>query len=445
MKFYEVLVISILLVGTVLFEPVGVCASELVPHEEFSLANGMKVVLHEDHRHPFVVVRVHYKTGMIDDPYGKAGMTNLMNRLMWYWSGHMSHGSPWSYYNESGATGIGSWFSTNSVDLQATLPAANLETALWIESDRMSFLLTNASTFLRDAIADTILDDKYADEAVPYRATDKARWRTLFPPEHPYHDTIDGIADEVESITLDDVVNHYRKYYQPNNAILVLSGDIEPNSVKVLVKQYFEGPPSWKVGSHKTIQSSTLKKQMRIESVELVGTSPAINISWITPPYGTYDDAIADFVALLLTRGYTGRLNHALHSESDVLSVQARQNSDANNSVFTIHVSMKKLDNYLSVLAKIDAVLQEIQSAGLTESELESIMKWDRLEMLQKLQTIEGKASFIKDLQILPKNSIYRTSALNRFKLISSSSVRVFIRKFLNERNAIQKIAPVTH
>lgn len=445
MKSCTVPLFSVLLEIIILFNSLKLCASELVPIKEFFLMNGLKVVLHEDHRYPFVAVRVHYKTGIIDDPFAKAGMTNLMNTLMWYRSGHMLSHGPWIYYNESGATGIGSQLSTSKMDLYATVPAVNLETALWIESDRMSFLLTNANTFLRDAIEDTILDAKYADSTIPYRATNKAHWRALFPPEHPYHDTIDGAADEVDSITLDDVTNHYEKYYQPNNAILVLSGDINPNSVKALVSKYFAELPSWKVGTHKTIQTSTLKKQTRIESIELVGTTPAINISWITPRFGTDDDAIADFVALLLTRGYSGRLNQALHSESDVLSVQAQQDSDANNSVFTIHVAMKKLDNYLSVLAKTDAVLQEIQSAGLTESELKSVMKWDRLQMLQTLQTIEGKASFIQGLQTLPRNSIYQINALNRFQRISSSSVLMFIRKFLNERNAIQKVAPVTY
>lgn len=445
MKSRTVLLFSILLAIIIFLNSLELCASELVPNKEFFLANGLKVVLHEDHRHPFVTVRVHYKTGFIDDPFAKAGMTSLMNTLMWYRSGHMLSHWPWICYNDSGATGIGSVFSTTGMDLYATVPAVNLETVLWIESDRMSFLLTNANTFLRDAIEHTILYAKHADATIPYRATNKAHWRALFPPEHPYHDTADGVADEVDSITLDDVTNHYEKYYQPNNAILVLSGDIKPNSVKSLVNKYFAELPSWKVGTHRTIQTSTLKKQTRIESIELVGTTPAINISWITPRYGTDDDAIADFFALLLTRGYSGRLNQALRSESDVLSVQARQNSDASNSIFTIHVVMKKLDSYLSVLAKVDAVLQEIENAGLTESELKSIMKWDRLQMLQKLQTIEGKASFIQDLQILPENSIYRTSALNRFQQIGSSSVRMFMRKFLNERNAIQKVTPVTH
>lgn len=445
MKSCAVLVLSILFASIILINPLEPCASELIPNKEFALANGLKVVLHEDHRHPFVAVRVHYKTGMIDDPSGKAGMTDLMRRLMWYSSGHMLFYGAWSYYNESGATDIANIVKTNAMDLYATVPAINLETALWIESDRMSFLLTNANTFLREAIDATIWYTKYADETVPYRATNKAHWRALFPPEHPYHNTADGIADEVKSITLDDVAKHYAKYYQPNNAVLVLSGDIEPKSVTALVEKYFAGLPSTNVGSHKTIPTSTLKNQPRIESIELVGTTPAINISWTTPRYGSDDDITADFVALLLTRGYSGRLTQALASEPDVLSVRAEQDSDAQNSIFTIHIQMKKLNSYLSIIAQVDTVLQEIQGSDLEELEFKSIIKRDRLRILQQIETIENKAIFLRDLQIFPKNSIYQTSAANRFQSISSSTVRAFIKKFLNERNLIQKVVPVAH
>jgi zinc protease len=290
-----------------------------------TLANGLDVLLHEDHTCPIVAVNLWYHVGSKNERSGHTGFAHLFEHLMFEGSEHHDRG----YFQPLQGAGGSLNGSTNAdrTNYWEVVPTEALELALWMESDRMGFLLPALTEAKFNNQRDVVLNERRQNyENRPYGLASMAMLGALYPPDHPYHwATIGEIAD-LERVRLDEVRAFFQRYYHPANASIALAGDIDTAAALALVRDYFEeipaGPRAQPVRAAAALDDV---RRLRLEDrVEL----PRLYISWLTPAMFAPDDAELDLAADLLANGKTSRLYRRLVFDARIATdVSASQNS----------------------------------------------------------------------------------------------------------------------
>jgi len=217
-----------------------------IPFEKFTLPNGLTVVVHEDRKAPLVAVSVWYHVGSKDEPEGKSGFAHLFEHIMFNGSEHFD-GEYFEPLEEVGVTDINGTTWLDRTNYFQTVPKPALERALFLQSDRMGHLLGAVTEEKLDNQRGVVQNEKRQGENEPYGEAFEAIQKGVFPQGHPYHHTTIGSMEDLNAASLEDVKGWFKEYYGPNNAVLVLAGDIDTEEARSLVEKYFgdieAGPP----------------------------------------------------------------------------------------------------------------------------------------------------------------------------------------------------------
>ncbi|HET9753054.1 MAG TPA: pitrilysin family protein, partial [Myxococcales bacterium] len=260
---------------------VAIAALPQIPYEKYQLANGLTVILSEDHRAPVVGVDIWYHVGAVNERKGRSGFAHLFEHLMFQGSKHL-HGDERTVFamlERNGATnlnGTTEWDRTNYFE---TMPADRLELALWLESDRMGFLLDTVDQKKLDTQREVVRNEKRQSiENVPYGRAEERLVQLLYPQPNPYYGYVIGSHEDLMAASLEDVKQFFRTYYAPDNASLAIVGDFKAGEFKPLVEKYFgpiaRGPGKPEVAAkteaHTKEQRETLRDQVQLAKV-LIG------------------------------------------------------------------------------------------------------------------------------------------------------------------------------
>lgn len=339
--------------------------------EKTALANGLEVIFDEDHRTPIVTVNLWYHVGSKDEAAKRNGFAHLFEHVMFQGSKHVPEDTYFRFLEKAGATSINGTTNTDRTNYFETVPANQLELALWLESDRMGFLLDHADQKTFISQREVVKNERRQNyENAPYGLVVQAIREELFPADHPYHFLTIGSPQDLDAATLDDVKAFFRQYYVPNNATLVVSGDFDKTKARALVEKYFGPiPRGMAVPRRKPI---TVKHagETRIDmeaGVEL----PRVYVSWPTPPFFAPGDGDLDLVSHVLAGGKTSRLYKRLVYDLQIAqSVSAAQQSMELGSVFEIVATAKPGHTADELLKVIDEELDKLRKAGVDASEL---------------------------------------------------------------------------
>ena len=276
-----------------------------LPFTKHTLGNGLDVILHEDRACPIVAVNLWYHVGSKNERPGHTGFAHLFEHLMFEGSQHHDHG----YFQPLQGAGASLNGSTNAdrTNYWEVVPSNALELALWMESDRMGFLLPALTQKKFANQRDVVLNERRQNyENRPYGLASMALLAALFPADHPYHWATIGEVADLQAVQLDEVHAFFRRYYHPANASLSLAGDIDADAALALVDQYFgsiePGPRADRVSA-----SASLASNVRLvleDRVEL----PRLYLAWLTPAMFAEGDADLDLATDLLANGKTSRL-----------------------------------------------------------------------------------------------------------------------------------------
>src|SRR5690348_7504496 len=225
-----------------------------IKYEKYKLKNGLDVILYEDHRLPLVAVNLWYHVGPANERPGRTGFAHLFEHMMFEGSQHVGPKAHFRYLEGAGASDINGTTEFDRTNYFETLPSNQLELALWLESDRMGYLL---GTLAREKLAnqrDVVRNERRQSvENAPYGLVEEAMYHQLFPKDHPYFADVIGSHQDIEAARLDDVRQFFRQYYSPNNASLAITGDFTPQQAKALIEKYFgtipSGPPVPKINA----------------------------------------------------------------------------------------------------------------------------------------------------------------------------------------------------
>jgi predicted Zn-dependent peptidase len=333
--------------------------------ERFTLPNGLEVIVHEDHRAPTVSVNIWYHVGSKDEFRGRNGFAHLFEHLMFQGSRHVAEDQFFRVLERAGATGINGTTGDDRTNYFETVPSARLGTALWLESDRMAFLLDHVNQTTLDSQRQVVLNEYRQNyENAPYGSLWRVLHEAVFPQAHPYHRLAIGTPEDLNAATLDDVRRFFLTWYVPNNATLVLAGDVTPAAAREMVTQYF-GPIArgQDVPRRPPPGPVSLEREQRIE-VEAGVELPRVYIAWPTPRYFADGDGELDLVGNVLTHGASSRLHRRLVRDLQIATdVSAFQNSMELGSMFIIIATGQPGQRPEALLQVIDQELRELQNS----------------------------------------------------------------------------------
>jgi zinc protease len=361
-----------------------------LPFEKSTLENGLTLILHRDPTLPLVAVNVWYHVGPAYEPPGRSGFAHLFEHLMFEGSRHVGHEFD-KLLESIGATNVNGTTNWDRTNYFETVPREYLELALWIESDRMGYLLDAITQERLDVQRDVVKNERRQTfENAPYGKSALAMLDTMFPAGHPYHGAVIGSMEDLSAATLDDVKDFFRQYYSPSNATLCLAGDFDPAIAKALVEKYFgtlQGRPPTRLVRHATPPLAQPVRLVIDEPVELA----RVSYGWLAPPAYGPDDAALDIATTILAGGRSTRLYRRLVVE-DKLASDVDASSDPNQLATMLDVSAtvasgKSTDD---VERDLDSVIDGLKTNPPSAEELGRAKRRTFLAIASDLEQLNG-------------------------------------------------------
>ncbi len=345
--------------------------ARLTAHRREALPNGLEVLLREDRRYPLIAVSVWYRVGAFSEAAGRSGFAHLFEHLMFEGSAHV----PLGHAAQLARVGAVEMNGTTDEDRTAyfeTVPSSALETALWLESDRMGFLVEALDEGVLAREKEVVKNERRerVDNA-PYGAASEKMWRALFPPPHPYAGHVIGTEEDLDAANIEEARAFFRAHYSPSNATLCLAGDFDAEGALRLVRKYFETLPASPKHSRPRVVPAQLDRQVVIRHDETIATLPAVLVGWHSPALYQPGDEAADVLAHALSGSSAGRLQRRLREDGGLAeTVAARQASAGFQSVFRIQAVTRPAVAPERLLESIDAELDRVRRGGVTTAEI---------------------------------------------------------------------------
>jgi zinc protease len=362
-----------------------------IKFEKYTLANGLVVLLSEDHRLPLVSTNIWYHVGPANEIAGRTGFAHLFEHMMFEGSKHIPGNAHIRFLEAAGASDLNGTTDFDRTNYFETLPSNQLELALWLESDRMGYLpdkldqasLTNQQDVVRNERRQNI-------ENSPYGIVEEGVFHLLFPKSHPYHADVMGSHADIQAAKLEDVRNFFKLYYAPNNASLAIVGDFDSAQAKEYVEKYFgplkRGAPVPKIAAV-TPPIAAERRAVIHDQVEL----PRVYMAWLTPPIFKAGDSDADLASAILGGGKSSRLYKKLVYDKQIaLDVSASQQSLTLGSVFEIVVTARPGHTASEMEKAVDEELAVFRKSGPTQVELDRARNGIETEMIQGLERLGG-------------------------------------------------------
>ena len=341
-----------------------------IPYEKHVLDNGLTLIVHEDHKAPIVAVNVWYHVGSKNEKPGRTGFAHLFEHLMFNGSENFND-DYFKVLEKLGATDVNGTTNEDRTNYFQNVPVSALETVLWMESDRMGHLLGAIDQARLDEQRGVVQNEKRQGENEPYGRVYELMQTAVYPKGHPYSWTVIGSMEDLSAASLDDVKEWFRAYYGPQNAVLVVAGDVRAAEVKAKVEKYFgdipPGPPIarhdvWiarRTGTHRqTLQDRV--PQARVYKV------------WNTPEWGAPEDDWLDLVARILASGKTARLYKRLvYDDRIATDVAAYQGASEIGSNFVVLASARPGGDLGTVEKAVDEEMARLLREGPTAEEVE--------------------------------------------------------------------------
>ncbi len=435
-----------LLAAALLFVPRTQAQQLSVPYQRFSLPNGLDVILHEDHSVPVVSVNVWYHVGSGMEKPGRTGFAHLFEHIMFEGSKNVPEGKFDEWLEAAGGDNNGSTttFRTNYWD---NLPSNALELALFLEADRMGHLLDVMSPARVDQQRDVVKNERRQSyENRPYGLASIAIGENLYPPAHPFHWPTIGSMEDLSAASYEDVVDFFKKYYVPNNASLVVAGDIDPVKTKELVTKWFENIPTGQPlppfnGPVAFLTQS--KRQTMEDKVQL----PRLYMNWLSPPIFCPGDAELDLVASVLADGKNSRLYKRLVYDMQIAQdVSASQSSSPLISSFSIRATARSGHKLSEIEKVIWEEINKLKNDPPTQREIQRAINGFEASFLGRLERVGGfggKADQLNSYLVQTGNPDYFNEDLARYKAISREDVRTAAQTYLKENgNYILSVVP---
>ena len=424
------------LAATLLLIPATVQA-QTVQVEEYTLPNGLRVVLNEDHSAPLVAVNIWYHVGSKNEKPGRTGFAHLFEHMLFSGSQHVAKNEHFGHIQSVGGILNGST-NLDRTNYYETVPSSHLPLALWLEADRMGFFLPALDQEKLDVQKQVVKEERRQRyDNVPYGTWLENLLRLSYPQDYPYHwPTIGSMAD-LTAAELDDVKEFFRTYYSPNNAVLTLVGDFDPGEARALIAKYFGPIPAGPEVPRFTTPPPPIGGEKR-DVIEGAVQLPRVYRMYHVPAFGTREWIAADLLNSVLANGKASRLERSLVYDQQIAQDAVGFTWDAEAGGMMIMWATAKPGVPIErVEAALDAELQKIAASGVTAEELARAKTAAEASIANQLSEFASRADLINQVTTMFGDPKLVNQIIPRYQQITAQELQAIARQYLVPDNRV--------
>ncbi len=437
-------VLAVVPVVAVAAPAAGVADLPELKFEKYTLDNGLQVILHEDHSLPTAAVNVWYHVGSKNEKPGRTGFAHLFEHMMF--QGSENHDKDYFLPLQKVGGQVNGSTNNDRTNYWENVPSDQLEMALFLEADRMGWLLPAMTQEKLDNQRDVVKNEKRQGENRPYAKSRDLLLGLMYPEGHPYSWPVIGSMEDLSAASKEDVSEFFRLYYAPNNASLCVAGDFDLAQVKEWIAKYFGTiPPGSPVDRLESWipQLDGERRALAEDAVEL----PRLYMQWHSPGWYQEGDAEFDLLADIVATGKTSRLYKSLVYEKQIAQdIFASQSSREMSGTFGITATAAPGHDLAELEAAIDAELKVLLAKGVTDREVSlsrTRFQANAVRELQQIGGFGGKADRLNRYNVLVGDPGYLKADLARYDAANAASVNAWMRRFIDlDRRGVLWIVP---
>jgi len=421
----------------------GAQATPRIQFEKYSLPNGLEVILHEDHSTPIVAVDTWYHVGSGDEQLGRTGFAHLFEHIMFMGSQNVPVGAFDQMLEAAGANNNGST-TEDRTNYYETLPSNALQLALWLDADRMGFLLPTMDLPKVNLQRDVVKNERRQRvDNQPYGRADETILAALYPKSHPYSWPVIGSMADLSAASLADVQNFFKTYYAPNNATLTIAGDFDPATVKKMVAQYFGSIPRGpQVKRRMTVPAVVIPRDTFLVLEDRVQL-PRLFYTWHSVKGFSTDDAALDILAQVLAGDKNSRLYKKLVYELQIAqNVSAFQDGSRLDGKFQIDVTPKPGQQVADIDRIVRAEIGNLITGGVMPRELQRAQNVYKASFLNRLASVLGKAEVLNSYNYFVGNPDFVQQDAARYERVTAADVQRVAKTYLGRPKIILTVVP---
>lgn len=408
-----------------------------IPHRMFELENGLRLIVHEDRSIPLAAVNVWYHVGSGYEEPGRTGFAHLFEHIMFEGSANVPEGDFDNLLEAAGAVNNGST-NPDRTNYYEIVPSNAVELALWLEADRMGGLLETMSQEKLDTQRDVVKNERRQSyENRPYGMFWETAVAALYPEGHPYSWSTIGSMEDLSAATLDDVTAFFRRYYAPNNAVIAVAGDVNADSVHMIVQRFFGGIPRGEAVEPPDLPVPVIPETRYITLEDQV-TLPQVNLMWRTDRAFGPDDAALSALAAILTDGKNSRLyNRLVYREQSAQSVSAFNDSQLLSGDFYVRVMGKEGMPLSDLEAAVLEEMRRLAEAPPSEEELQRVKSSVEMSLVSGLQSVLARADGMNSYFYYAGEPDHVAEQLAAYRALTPADIQRVASRYLNDANRI--------
>ena len=423
-------------------EKKGKSSEVVIPFEKYKLANGLTVLIHEDHSDPIVHVDVTYHVGSAREEIGMSGFAHFFEHMMFQGSKNVGDDEHFKIVSKAGGTMNGTT-NRDRTNYFETVPRNYLETALWLESDRMGFLLDAVTKQKFEIQRATVKNEKgQSYENRPYGMVGEIAGKNFYPFAHPYSWQTIGYIEDLNRVGVDDLKRFFLRWYGPNNAVLSIGGDIDPKEAIKLVDKYFGSIPRCPDVPKPVAKPFTIDKDRYISYEDNV-RFPMLMMQYPTVPAYSADEPALDVLSDILGGGKSSILYQNLVKSKKAVQAGCNHPCTELAGEFTFRVLTYPTTKLDEMEKMVRAALDEFVTRGITDDDIKKAVNSHEANMVFGLESVSGKVSQLASYETFTGNANFITKDIERYRKVTKADVlRVFNKYIKGQKGLILSVYP---
>lgn len=409
----------------------------VIPYEKYVLSNGLTLIVHEDHSDPVVQVDVTYHVGSAREEIGKSGFAHFFEHMMFQGSDHVGDEEHFKIVTESGGTLNGST-NRDRTNYYQTVPVNQLEKMLWLEADRMGFLLDAVTQQKFEVQRATVKNERGQNyDNRPYGLLGEVTAKNLYPYGHPYSWLTIGYIEDLDRVNVNDLKNFFLRWYGPNNATVTVGGDVNPSEVVKLVEKYFGSMPKGPEVKKMDLPAPVLKDNRYVTLTDNYARLPLLSITYPTVPNYHKDMAALACLAQVIGQGKNSALYQHLEKKQKATSAQAYSVLSELSGEFSVRILPANGVTLQESFKLYRAALDSFETRGVSEEDIQKFKGGFEAQTLNGLQSVAGKVFQLASFETLAGDANMIAKIIAMYNAVTREDVMRVYRQYIKDKGAV--------